>query len=296
MTSPAQIISGTGTTGVSIDAFATVSGPTVDTFPAGTPVEEVHSAGEALGGQRDFRASLTGGIDGDTVSVRSTGGALAVNPDFNAIGSYVVTWDGVDTSGSGLNSVGLGNEDLTLVGGISGVGAGIQLADVQVDQPGGIITLRVYTDASNYSEATITSIAPFTPQEFFIPFEGLLDGLGFTDVGSGATFSNVGAIELTFQATQQAMDGQMSLIGVIGNDIETANFANPAPMPSIDIEKLTNGNQADLATDLNVPVVTPGSTVTWTYIVTNTGDADLNNVTVTDNPAGVVTNVVSRWG
>ena len=37
------------------------------------------------------------------------------------------------------------------------------------------------------------------------------------------------------------------------------------------------------------PYVTPGSTVTWTYTVTNTGEADLSNVSVVDDQIGGIT-------
>ena len=50
--------------------------------------------------------------------------------------------------------------------------------------------------------------------------------------------------------------------------------------PSIDIEKDTNGVQADTSPG---PAITPGDTVTWTYVVENTGNTALNNVNVTDN-------------
>lgn len=44
--------------------------------------------------------------------------------------------------------------------------------------------------------------------------------------------------------------------------------------PDIDIEKLTNGVQAD--TPGEAVEIAPGDTVTWTYIVTNTGDTPIN--------------------
>ncbi|WP_194410028.1 DUF7507 domain-containing protein [Microbacterium cremeum] len=52
------------------------------------------------------------------------------------------------------------------------------------------------------------------------------------------------------------------------------------PGPSVDIEKSTNGQDADTPTGPNVAV---GGEVRWTYVVTNTGDVDLTNVTVTDD-------------
>lgn len=54
--------------------------------------------------------------------------------------------------------------------------------------------------------------------------------------------------------------------------------------PSIDIEKATNGVDADIASG---PTVTVGANVLWTYVVTNTGNVDLASVVVTDDQ-GVV--------
>ncbi|MEA3511605.1 MAG: hypothetical protein U9R51_09240, partial [Actinomycetota bacterium] len=57
----------------------------------------------------------------------------------------------------------------------------------------------------------------------------------------------------------------------------------PPAVPAIDIEKATNGQDADEPTG---PIVTVGDTVTWTYVVTNTGNVDLTDVVVTDDILG----------
>jgi len=62
----------------------------------------------------------------------------------------------------------------------------------------------------------------------------------------------------------------------------TVNCANP----SIDIEKATNGQDADSPTGPMIPV---GDAVNWTYVVTNNGDVPLTNVVVTDNQGVTVT-------
>ena len=53
--------------------------------------------------------------------------------------------------------------------------------------------------------------------------------------------------------------------------------------PAIDIEKLTNGQQADDANDANVPRLLPGAPVTWTYLVSNTGDVPVTVSTLRDD-------------
>ena len=57
----------------------------------------------------------------------------------------------------------------------------------------------------------------------------------------------------------------------------------------IDIEKLTNGLQADDANDPSVLQITQGETVNWSYEVTNTGGTDLSEaeIIVTDSQPGV---------
>jgi uncharacterized repeat protein (TIGR01451 family) len=54
----------------------------------------------------------------------------------------------------------------------------------------------------------------------------------------------------------------------------------PVIAPLIHLEKATNGEDADLPTGPLVPV---GGTVTWTYVITNTGNTRLANITLTDD-------------
>ncbi|MFW6195121.1 MAG: DUF7507 domain-containing protein, partial [Chloroflexota bacterium] len=56
--------------------------------------------------------------------------------------------------------------------------------------------------------------------------------------------------------------------------------------PAIDIEKATNGEDADEPTG---PEIAVGDPVNWTYVVTNTGDVALTDVSVTDDQ-GVAVN------
>ncbi len=70
------------------------------------------------------------------------------------------------------------------------------------------------------------------------------------------------------------------------SDSDLSHYKNsvaPTPTPKIDIEKKTNGpsnsnstapdyDNEDAANGAGVPILTPGSTVTWTYQVTNTGN------------------------
>ena len=69
---------------------------------------------------------------------------------------------------------------------------------------------------------------------------------------------------------------------VTGQDDETITATQA---PSLSLEKRTNGQDADGPTG---PVVVVGSTITWTYEVTNTGNVTLTNIAVTDDKAGTI--------
>jgi len=71
------------------------------------------------------------------------------------------------------------------------------------------------------------------------------------------------------------------------SDIDDSHYCNPSAL--VNIEKLTNGIQADNENGADLPVLTPGDPVEWTYLVTNTGGTQvpLADISVTDSVAGV---------
>ena len=73
---------------------------------------------------------------------------------------------------------------------------------------------------------------------------------------------------------------------VSDSDDATVDMINP----SIDIEKSTNGFDADAVPG---PEILVGAAVTWTYAVTNNGDVDLSNISVTDDVLGNVCTIDS---
>jgi hypothetical protein len=104
-----------------------------------------------------------------------------------------------------------------------------------------------------------------------------------TSLAPGAT--------MTCLADGTAKAGQYANVGSVSADYKGTTVKDSDPShytgvtPGIDIEKATNGQDAD---DPPGPYVTPGSTVTWTYVVTNTGAPALTNVAVTDDQLGAV--------
>ena len=72
--------------------------------------------------------------------------------------------------------------------------------------------------------------------------------------------------------------------GTVPEDaIVTCDLVNRVvPEPSVDLEKSTNGDDADVAPGPSVPI---GEAVVWTYEVTNTGNVPLTDIILSDVPA-----------
>jgi len=122
------------------------------------------------------------------------------------------------------------------------------------------------------------------------------DKLGTITAFTGDTNGN-GQLDLTetwtYTATATALAGQQTNVGTVtaqGLETTTVTDNNPAnyfgDVAGIHIVKFVNGEDADTPPGPNVPV---GSTVTFTYVVTNTGNVPLANVVVTDDQLGPVT-------
>ena len=152
----------------------------------------------------------------------------------------------------------------------------------------------------------ITVASPATTQTFSFPvYDGVFD-FGGT---SGATYADINDVQmvtetLTDPAFLAAATGTGTfdfIVDAVGTSGGTASSGNtsfffltqagatitvtydyqPASPAAIDIEKATNGDDADLPVD--AVRLDPGDDVTWTYVVTNTGGVDLTNVVVTDD-------------
>jgi large repetitive protein len=102
----------------------------------------------------------------------------------------------------------------------------------------------------------------------------------------------------TYQAVGVAQEGQYANFATVSGDQDGPGGAVPVTdndpshyfgvMSEVDIEKYTNGFDADELTDPDVPLLRVGSPVQWTYVVTNLGNAPLVNWSVTDDIVGEV--------
>ena len=95
---------------------------------------------------------------------------------------------------------------------------------------------------------------------------------------------------MTCEANGTATAGQYRNVGTVeargpadeplGDEDSSHYFGGGSSFAAIDIEKATNGDDADFPRG---PILVLGSAVSWTYVVTNIGQVDLMSVAVTDS-------------
>jgi uncharacterized repeat protein (TIGR01451 family) len=255
-----------GTAGTIIDNFSAANPSVTAAFP---PVGNISFAfaasASSLGGERDLLAELTAATGaGDQVVLTGTAGALTWDASLLAQGRYVDVWDGADGDGNAIAFTGLGGVDLTAGG------ANSFRMLIGTDHTGASARLRVYTDATHWSEQTVA--IPNNPSnELIYKISNFTTGGG---AAGPATFSNVGAIELQVDTSVDGTDGQVTLLEMLGPTVKTQDFANPADLSLTKI--VSNANP------------TVGQNVTYTLTLTNGGPAAANNIVVTDVlPAGM---------
>lgn len=126
---------------------------------------------------------------------------------------------------------------------------------------------------------------------------GLIGPGGLSNCPPAGTILGPGD-SLICTATGVAQVGQYANIGIITGTTQvgvvfprqTVTDTNPSHYfgngPAVTIKKYTNGEDADTPTG---PFIPTNGAVTWTYVVTNTGNVVLNPVTVTDDQDVAVT-------
>ena len=274
-----------GVQGTVVDAFNGVSDSTTASNPGTNPNSSVIADGAVIGpvGQQ-FRSLFAEVVTANgTAALQSNlpaiPGVLSIDPSNNSRGHYIVTWDG-DNNASNLNPIGLrtGGQGVDLTD--AGASTALQLI-MGIDKGGQTITIRVYTDANNWSEATnvpIPNTGGAPTGEILLRYAtSFSQGIG---ASGPANFANVGAVSIEHTASTDAADGAIDLFAALRPTVITRNFANIAATPEIHIEKATNGQDADTGTG---PMVAVGSTVTFSFVVTNTGGVPLTNIVVTDD-------------
>ena len=156
-------------------------------------------------------------------------------------------------------------------------GLGIAGATVELLDAGGNVVGTTTADANG--DYAFTGLLPADYAVRFQTPGGRFDAVSPQNQGADATDSDADAGTLT--------TGLITVpAGVTVSDIDQGFYTQNPTNPAIDIEKFTNS--VDVASG-NGPDLLVGSAVTWTYVVKNTGDAALANVSVVDDQEGVIT-------
>jgi len=210
---------GDGITGPTIDGFSTFQVvQATPPLPASDPATQLDSA--VLGGERDLYVELTSSENPvSSVSLASSGGKLYFASGSGVTGTAKVVWDGADGNGQLVNPTGLGGIDLTQDNGNTMTGIALTSG---ADHPNAKIMMRIYTDANNWSEFEATvpeSVGGAASGQAIFHF----DDVPTAKSGNGADFTNVGALELTFQGVS-AVDAQVTLVGLVGRATKRLDF------------------------------------------------------------------------
>jgi uncharacterized repeat protein (TIGR01451 family) len=209
---------------------------------------------------------MTGSLTLDANSMNP--GILDFAASAGANGIRLLSWDGNDNDATALAATGLGGIDLTNGGQDLGVGL-----TIGADQANGAVTLRVYSSAVNFSTASApipVTLGGTASDAVLLRFMNFATG-----GGTGADFTNVGAIEVLIEGTA-AVDGQLDLVGALG--------------PTETIQNFANFEEIDLAVTKSVDNASPnvGANVTFMIAINNVGPDDGTNVAVSDTlPAGM---------
>ena len=132
--------------------------------------------------------------------------------------------------------------------------------------------------------ATIVSVADSQLGTDGCPQTTLAVGASETCTAAGGTAA-LGPNQNTATATGQAIDDTGAAVGPpVTSNQDAANFFGAAP--DITVVKDVNSQHQPTPPGLYIPV---GDAVTFTYLVTNTGNVTLNPVTLDDNVLGPIT-------
>jgi hypothetical protein len=219
-----------------------------------------------IGGERDIRLTYTSGVQDVRLDVIPSVSTLSFSSNLQVIGNALLQYDGVDGSGT-LNPVGLGGISLNAADTL----AGFQI-NTRGDNAGGTAVVRVYSNATDFSSATISIPAQSTVEPIFVPFSAFsIAG------GAGANFNSVGAIEVLINGVQE-LQAVLTVVQSLRPAAVTSDIQNS--VASIQVVKSTNGQDANTGTG---PLLAVGSTATFTYVVTNTGSTTLQTVVLRDD-------------
>jgi uncharacterized repeat protein (TIGR01451 family) len=108
--------------------------------------------------------------------------------------------------------------------------------------------------------------------------DGDTNGDDLLDVDETWTYEAPGTADPGFYENVGSVEGEDTVLGTTVQDSDASHYFGS--VAEIDIEKATNGVDAD---DPPGPLIPVGNPVSWTYVVTNTGNVRLTDIEVTDD-------------
>ncbi len=164
------------------------------------------------------------------------------------------------------------------------------VADLQLQRPDGTFIVRASPRAARSRQ-----LGPFDNMLDYAGTSGVIinDIVGidvserviYTNGADLQLFTGIGTIELGIRSTgrSQATGAGNLALGFSTAAGAAVTVTYTIAQPAIDLEKATNGQDAD---QLPGPIIYPGDTVTWTYVVTNIGEVPLVDLTLVDDREG----------
>jgi PEP-CTERM motif len=168
------------------------------------------AATDIIGGNRYASITQTTGTNSDTLLFDATPNEMDLNIGNNDTSDMRLLYDGTVNT-TGVDAFALGGIDFTQLGTLSLIRINLQSDHLNS------LTMKVYTDASNFSTATVNYTAgPFNSYD--TPFTA------FVATGAGANFASVNAFELTINGVSQ-QNLQMNLLSA-----ESSSVPEPSTM------------------------------------------------------------------
>ncbi|WFP50753.1 PEP-CTERM sorting domain-containing protein [Methylomonas sp. EFPC3] len=199
-----------GANAAPVDLFSTNQGAYTDNTKDGTDTGTIITSGPGgsvgvadptiLGGNRDLFVSKISDNNGDQATRSATasvsGGVFDFSTSTGTTGRAQIQWDGAEATNA-IDHTGLGGLDLTFGGTQNAFSIGVVFSDAGFN-----FKITAYTDATNYTEVTITSNAHDVPATTSIPFSAFLLGSGsylggtvvVNQVGAGGDLTKLGAL------------------------------------------------------------------------------------------------------
>ncbi|HMP90654.1 MAG TPA: C25 family cysteine peptidase, partial [Kiritimatiellia bacterium] len=204
------------------------------------------------------------------------------------VGQYVNT--GVVTAVSLIGQSVSDNDPSHYFGGQGGISIEKTTNDEDADNAPGVIVLVGSTVTwtyvvSNIGNVAISNIVVEDDQIGLITnlVSGDLNHDSILDTNEVWIFTATGLAEPDQYANIGSVSGVKVNTDTVVSDTDPSHYFGSNP--GIKIEKATNGQDADVAPG---PILPVGSSVVWSYVVTNTGNVALTNVVVTDDQIGLI--------